>query len=506
MVRGNPRNVNISVNNLVIPQVTELKFLGRIISANLSIKNHYEAVKNKSESSIKLFQGLTSIRAGLHPSVGLNFYKSLVRSGIEYARTTACLANVNVINNKIASLQCIFLRRCLGLSPVTPKYLIYAFANELPPKERSVWLTAREIIKIKFFNPDLYEFIKTNKNVNSSYANVFREFEDIFENINTNTSFLKISNFDVTLKNFEGKKFTADLQSIRADFNQMLQSFLRSGFAAFATDASVGEESTGCAVYCIERNVSLMFRINRVVSSCMGELTAILQAVIVARDTQCRKLVIFTDSLVACQMLNQNSTTNFCVARIHNLIVDARFESVHVVWTPSHVGITFNEEADKIAKKAVLRGRIIHTDLSDIDGAAIIENSIFDEWYCDVLSQDRDTQSIFHKLFPHRRKKPWFWYFYIAPKYAKMINRIIAGRTYDKVYLRNINRADSMLCFCGFIESFQHLVFECPAFDSIRNKFDVVNKNDSCLDILIENKSEIWCEFAKFLEECKFNF
>lgn len=250
----------------------------------------------------------------------------------------------------------------------------------------------------------------------------------------------------------------------------------------------------------------LNLKLIREFSSSLGELCAILQAVLVASRKGIRKLIIFTDSLVACQLLDSNTTQNFCVARIHNLLVWNRFLSVRVVWTPSHIGIPYNETADRLAKEACVNGSLIDVDLSDCEALKIIESELFSKWYNEVLGLCQSSNSLFGRIFPSRAKKPWFDKFIFPAKIIKMFNRIIVGRTYDKVYLAKIRAIDSNLCFCGSVESFNHLIFECPAYDDIRKKYKIFDTHDNCLDLLIERDVNKWGELARFLEEANFDF
>lgn len=263
VVKGDKVVFDLSFNNQEIPQARCVKFLGRIISSSLSAKDHYELVAKNSENNGNLFKCLTTIKAGLHPKVALNIYKSLVRSKIEYSRTSAAHKNVITVNKKIASLQNSFLRRALGVTPATHTYLFYALANELPPHERSILLTVREIIKIKFNDPALYNAVRSNKEVNSSYACVFAEFENIFENINCDIKFTKIENFSVVYKSFCGRKTQCDPKNLVSEYSSKLHSHLGEGYSAFATDASIGEQVAGCSVFHIDKNESFKFKINK---------------------------------------------------------------------------------------------------------------------------------------------------------------------------------------------------------------------------------------------------
>lgn len=74
---------------------------------------------------------------------------------------------------------------------------------------------------------------------------------------------------------------------------------------------------------------------------------AIYRAFNVAIEDGLTKLV-FTHSL-----LGKECTDGFVVAYIHRLFDNANIEKLDVVWLPSHMGISFNEEVDNIARAAV---------------------------------------------------------------------------------------------------------------------------------------------------------
>lgn len=65
----------------------KMKFLGRIISNSLSIKDHYSHIKNPVSNRSRLLKCLTPPKGGPHPKVSLNLYKCLVRAKVGYGRT-----------------------------------------------------------------------------------------------------------------------------------------------------------------------------------------------------------------------------------------------------------------------------------------------------------------------------------------------------------------------------------------------------------------------------------
>lgn len=110
--------------------------------------------------------------------MALNYYKSVVRSKIEYCKTSTTNFS-KTVNKIIETYQNSFLRRSFGLTPATPIPIIYAIANELPPAERATWLTAKEIINNFISDKDFRQLMVNSDNVDSSYSRVFGEFRNV---------------------------------------------------------------------------------------------------------------------------------------------------------------------------------------------------------------------------------------------------------------------------------------------------------------------------------------
>ena len=102
------------------------------------------------KNNSNLLKSLTSIKGGLKPPYGLTFYKSYVRSKLEYGRTTTAHSPGST-DKRIRTFQNSNIRRCLGCTPSTPYHNLYALANELPPKERAIFLTSKEILNTIYF-------------------------------------------------------------------------------------------------------------------------------------------------------------------------------------------------------------------------------------------------------------------------------------------------------------------------------------------------------------------
>lgn len=232
---------------------------------------------------------LTTIKGGLNPKVSLNLYRSLIRSKIEYARTTAAHTPKS-INCKITTFQNGILRRCLGLKRSTPIQILYSLAYELTPADRSKLLTAKELIKIKTQRNPLYELVAQNSLVRSSYSAVYHEFGNILDSINVSCEYERHYSFRSRVNIFLGKKSDLSREQMRAILYCEYNEYRSNDFRMFATDASVTCSTTGCGVLDLNSGNKSLFRIDRSVSSLFGELWAID----IACDSGDSKIVIFT--------------------------------------------------------------------------------------------------------------------------------------------------------------------------------------------------------------------
>ena len=114
--------------------------------------------------------------------------------------------------------------------------------------------------------------------------------------------------------------------------------------------------------------------------------------------------------------------------------------------------------------------------------------------------------SILHKVYSTRSSKPWFHNVNMTAHQVKILNRVIVGTTYDKVYLYNSKIEDNVFCSCGQVQSFTHLVFECPEYDCIRSKYELFKKFDNFIDIFKEKRLDLLFALASFLVDAKFKF
>ncbi|XP_017468016.1 PREDICTED: uncharacterized protein LOC108360301 [Rhagoletis zephyria] len=483
--RGSKKTFNITCQNQSLQQVQNLNFLGRNISASLAVSEHYKVTFNKSQNNSYLFKCLTSVKAGLHPRVALNYYKAIVRSKIEYCRSS--MANcAKTADKKIQTFQNSFLRRALGLTPSTPVPLDYALANELPPCERAKWLTAKEIMSNLISDVTFKSFLYDCPRANSSYSLVLNEFKHVFDGLNVVCSTILHNNLNIVMKTLPDKKDNISSERIRSIYNSLVHDYKRDNFKIFFTDASVGDSSTGIAIYNHSNNTEHAHKLPFQASSSFGESLAILRALEIAKELKYDKIVIFTDSLIACQLLMKGKTHNHIILAIHNLATNEDFDNVTINWTPSHKGIAGNERADTIAKNAINCHNVLDVSLTPEEALRRIRNEINDQCA--------------------KPKNNWFKSTALSAKETKLINRILTGHTYDQEYLFKIKAITSSRCSCGDPDNFIHQTFHCPLLGHIREGFDIFQDNQNFHDIFHGFDRRKITSLANFLIKAEVKF
>ncbi|XP_065356182.1 uncharacterized protein LOC135950574 [Calliphora vicina] len=484
MAKGTKRNVSVFFNNNPIMNVNCFKFLGRYIKNSLSLKEHYDSVVEKSKAACNAIKMVTSFKGGLMPNIAINLSKSLVFSKTEYARSSTAHAP-----------------RSLGLNPSTPTHIIYALSLTLPPSQRALYLAAKELLKMKMFNPESYRLIAQNPTRKSSLGHTYLLFKNIFENTCTDITPMVSAKISISLNNFPSSKNNTPIEVIRSFFCEKIHHLKSEGYAIFATDASVMPDSTGCAVCNISCNHNFMFRIPNKVSSLTGELYAIDKAIDIIIEDGYSQSAIFTDSKNACLLLRHNTSFNFLVSKIIKKIENSNLNSILFIWTPAHVGIPPNELADYFAKHAASAGCIIRPQLSLKDAYAEIYKLLWNQW--DMEYKTQQSGRCFHELFPELPKSHWFSNSNLSKSQIKIINRLLTGHTFNKPYLKMIGSIASDLCeICNVIDDDNHAIFHCTKFNYQRQGFAFFSNYNSLMDLLKTKKLTLYKELLSFINIC----
>jgi len=146
--RGPPlRTEKILIDNLEVPQVSSVKFLGIILDYRLNGRDHLNYLIKKGNQIANVITSLTGTRWGAHPYLLLSLYRSIFRSSIEYGAQIFNLGNNRALFLKLRRQQRRVIRGALGLRQSTPIDVLLCEAREPPLNIRFSYLTTKYIMK-----------------------------------------------------------------------------------------------------------------------------------------------------------------------------------------------------------------------------------------------------------------------------------------------------------------------------------------------------------------------
>ncbi|KAI8122182.1 hypothetical protein CVS40_6958 [Lucilia cuprina] len=98
------------------------------------------------------------------------------------------------------------------------------------------------------------------------------------------------------------------------------------------------------------------------------------------------------------------------IIRILNIVLNLLPQSknntpaIDIIWTPAHIGLSFNELADKSAKLASIAGQEIQASLSFKDACGIVYNELWSQWNVEYKNIATLKDISFLQYFPNLPK------------------------------------------------------------------------------------------------------
>ncbi len=129
--RKNLRPINIVLNNIPIPNVTSIKFLGLVFDHHLTWTKHIEYLKQKCIPRINLLKTLSRQKWGADRKTMLHLYSSLIKTVLDYGCVTFSNASKKSLA-KLNTIQNTALRICIGAHCTSPVMSLHVEADVLP--------------------------------------------------------------------------------------------------------------------------------------------------------------------------------------------------------------------------------------------------------------------------------------------------------------------------------------------------------------------------------------
>ena len=134
----------------------------------------------------------------------------------------------------------------------------------------------------------------------------------------------------------------------------------------------------------------------------------------IVKENKETKFIIFSDSLSALLSLKStqfNIKTNIFLLEIkknYQEIIKNDPTLIKIVWIPSHIGISGNEKADKLAKEAASGQNIDLTTIPFRDTFAEFKAQAISDTNQKLIQQSQVKGSIYFQKYNKFTLKPWF--------------------------------------------------------------------------------------------------
>nr|CAH7728846.1 unnamed protein product [Callosobruchus chinensis] len=141
----------ILIQEIHFPVVDQYKYLGIILDKKLLWTKHIQYVKQRCEKGLNLLRAVTKTKWGADTCTSLTFYRSYIRSVIDYGSTVYGMSsNTNLL--VIDRIQYKAIRICLGVIKSSPCCALLAEAQEPPLKFRRRYMARKQMLKYRSFN------------------------------------------------------------------------------------------------------------------------------------------------------------------------------------------------------------------------------------------------------------------------------------------------------------------------------------------------------------------
>lgn len=197
------------------------------------------------------------------------------------------------------------------------------------------------------------------------------------------------------------------------------------------------------------------------------ELTAISEALKYIKNLPYSYIVILTDSKSALQHLagcvsgRRGTPTAYAILK-QILQLNQDNKNLRLQWVPSHIGLSGNEEADKMAKLGVTLGQPLKADPSYVEYIHLIKMQCQKDWKTYFDERSTLTGIWYRSMQAEPPRIPWFKNLRLSRKLIVIAHRLRSGHIPLNRFGFLMKKVPSPNCeVCGKIEDVLHLLAEC---------------------------------------------
>ncbi|KAJ8914858.1 hypothetical protein NQ315_014871 [Exocentrus adspersus] len=408
---------------------------------SLNWKEHINSTCKRASNALNILRVFGNKKWGADPNICLLFYRSLVRSILDYGSVSYGSAN-NCHLNKIEKIKNQGLRLCIGFLNSTPINIMESECSEPP-----LYLRRQIYMWISPFKDEIY-----TSDILPCYTVEYPKYNNIPKIIYLDCHRSKLSS---TLNNL---MFKHDLFTKWRHHEHIF------------TDGSKNGNYVGSAFYHHNKSTQMCYQLPSKTSSFTAELIGIREALrfCISYDDN-TAFVLFSDcksALQGIQNCNPTIDTNYIIIdilKLYNEILELN-KSVEIAWIKGHAGIEQNEIVDKLAKQAAMTGgdRIHNFKIPSSDIKNLMKQRIrtqWNQWFLDYPSREN-----YKKLQTGILITPWF-YHETNRSFIRTICRLRSSHCLHPYHRHKMKLSENPNCMCGELGDLQHWVMECPLID-----------------------------------------
>ena len=490
------QNLNINIDGQKATKDNHPTYLGVQLDTRLTLKNHIQNLKQKATKRLALIKRLGSTNWGSDMNTIRALYIGYVRSVLDYNQCLQITCS-HTTQSGVDKIQNNALRFICGGLRSTPTSTCEIHTNTEPlglRREKAALETFERCKRMPAEHParklvDNWKPLHRIKN-----KSIMHHIQDLKEKCHLPEERVTIKRISpippytqpnppeikVELKNKDINKSSDPIELKRAaeetimDYPEHWIHVYTDGSAFKATtnagyglwicfpDGGSYEACDACGSTCSNYEAEL-----KGIQSALSHLHATFES----DPTTATNIVIFTDSKSALQALEKGNADNeevLLTAMNADKLLSAFAVRVVLQWIPGHTNIPGNERADKLAKKGTQQEQPDKPTTYQTTKGIITQN-YKEEWMNAWArgSTGRKVYSHMNKTNPKDRIKS------LKRKDQTSIFRLRTGHAPLNYHLNRINPERPPICLlCDHpYETVEHLLFQCPRLQDLRQQF-----------------------------------
>ena len=483
----------LTLNGNILPYENNVKFLGMTLDEKLTWSYHIENLKIKVKRSLNILKVVSGFDWGADKKSLLKMYDALCRSKLDYGSliySSACKTKLKELD----AVHNMGLRICTGAFRTTPVESLYVDSHELPLDLRREELGLRYTMRLKSSrdNPafKVLEECEINKfGPRASKPFQIRQLENLEDDIIQRQKIEQVKPYCVPpwiipeiqcCSEKISKKDTSE-EEIKASF--LRHDSIHQGLEKIYTDGSKSENGVGCAV--VFNDEIYEAKLPNTASIFTAEMTAIVQALEIVHNSRKRHFVIYSDSQSAIDSMKKYNASHPLVKKAHEWLfwIASRKKTLSFCWSPSHVGIRGNEEADFYAKEASRNSSYQIRKVPHHDMIRPIKSYIWRKWQEKLSSPLLPNNKKYKKI--RKNVETWHSSFQKDRRTEIVLSRLRMGHT-ALTHKFILEGSTAPICArCAVPLSVEHILVQCVKYRSQRQRFHLDGK--SIAEILDDN-------------------